>query len=510
MRKLFFFLVLLLISLNALSQKYEVDVRSVNNSNYPEIKGKLLLRNPEVVKTDAIKFYEDDKAIEVQFETFQRVDSVAKNKVILFLIRNSASTTEMKWYKDVLKNAFNKGAIKAGDKIEIVSFSCLINKQIIFPSKFNFTDKAEDLLARIDQIQESKYLEIGGKVQTHIAINEALSLLEAENLPFPTGIFVLSDDHSLLPGLTGELPGPRSRRLNIPIYGISHFESSTYYDIEELCKQTYGCYYSNKSNEIQVVSKELTSYLTEFQERFAGLYYPFTYTSTFEKDGKNHIVKIDSKGGQSAFSLAVPQKNIVELIKDNLIVSIILFLFFVFLAIMIAMLNKKNKLKKQALEVQRTNQLTSMEQSQKSAEQKMSQQEIELQKIKDHERQVLEATLRQQESQDKSKSDEIQLQKMLERGNLPWFEFSFGNESGNYQIQTPNLTAGRDADNVWTINHSTVSRNHFQLTFKDYVYTIRDLGSSNGVIVNNVKVSEVALKHGDCIQVGEITLTFHI
>jgi hypothetical protein len=171
---------------------------------------------------------------------------------------------------------------------------------------------------------------------------------------------------------------------------------------------------------------------------------------------------------------------------------------------------KKNKLKKEELEFQRKKEFAEMEQHQRSAEQKLSQQEMELKRMKDDERREAEAAMKAKQEQLQAQEDDLQLQKMLERGNFPWFEFRFGNETGSYQIQTPRLSVGRDANNVWTINHPTVSRNHFQLNFKNYVYTIRDLNSSNGLFVNDMKVTEAELKHGDCIQVGEITLTFHI
>ena len=240
------------------------------------------------------------------------------------------------------------------------------------------------------------------------------------------------------------------------------------------------------------------------------MYYPFAYTSTYEKDGKNHTVKIDSKDGQSGFSLPVPSKNILELIQDNPLIAGIIFVLLIGLIVVILMMYKKNKLKKEELEIQRQKEFSEMEQHQRAAEQKLSQQEMELQRMKEDERKEAENALIEKQAQAEAKEDEVQLQKMLERGNFPWFEFRFGNETGSYQIQTPRLTVGRDASNVWTINHPTVSRNHFQLYFKNYVYTIRDLGSSNGIFVNDIKVSEIELKHGDCIQVGEITLTFHI
>ena len=505
-----FFGAFLISAFSVFAQKNELDVRAITTSNYPQVKGKLWVRDPEGIKTDGIQFYEDDQPVKVNFESFQKVDSVAQNKAILFLIRNTANKAEMQWYKDVLSASFKNGTIKSGDKVEIVGFSCLVGKQILFPSKLSFTDNVQDLLTRIDKIQENKRIEYQGRVQTHIAINEALNLLEAQNLTLPTGLFVISDDRSMPLELAGELPGPRSRRLNIPIYGVTYFKPSKYYDIEALCSQTYGRYVTEPTNDIKLVSKELSGFLTDFENRHAGLYYPFTYTSTFEKDGKNHTVKIDSKDGQSGFSLPVPSKNILELIKDNPLISGILFTLLIGLIVVIVMMYKKNKLKKEELEIQRKKEFSEMEQHQRAAEQKLSQQEMELQRMKEEERREAEAAMREKQAQAQAQEDEVQLQKMLERGNFPWFEFRFGNETGSYQIQTPRLTVGRDASNVWTINHPTVSRNHFQLHFKNYVYTIRDLGSSNGLFVNDMKVTEIDLKHGDCIQVGEITLTFHI
>ncbi len=501
---------LLLGSFRATSQKNEVDARSIKTDNFPEVKGKLWVRDPEGIKTEGVQFYEDDRPVKVNFESFEKVDSVAPNKALVFLIRNTPDEKEMQWYKDVLKSAFKNGTIKAGDKVEIVGFSCKVGEQILFPSKLNFTDNVQDLLNRIDKIRENKRVLYDGRVQTHIAINEALNLLESQNLNLPAGIFVLSDDRSMPPVLTGELPGPRSRRLNIPIYGITYSKKSTYYDISELCGQTYGLYVREASNDINKVAKLLAEQLIGFENRHAGIYYPFSYTSTFEKDGKGHTVKIDTKDGQSGFNLPVPAKNFLELIQDNPLVSGGVFILFVGLIILLVMMNKKNKLKREELELQRKKEFAEMEQNQRVAEQKLSQQEMELLKIREQERLDAEAAEREKQAQAQALEDEVQLQKMLERGNFPWFEYRFGNETGNYQIQTPRLSVGRDASNNWVINHPTVSRNHFQLNFKNYVYTIRDLGSSNGLYVNDVRVNETDLKHGDCIQVGDIYLTFHI
>ena len=267
---------------------------------------------------------------------------------------------------------------------------------------------------------------------------------------------------------------------------------------------------STSTNDKKYISKKLVSFLNEFESRHAGHYYPFSYTSTFEKDGQAHFVKVVTKEGTTGFSLAVPSKSFLEMIQDNLLVSLIIFILLIGLTIVIILFVKKNKLKKQELELEREKQLAELKIKQQSANDKLSQQESEMQRLQAEER-----SKREQEEQAKrvkaqEEDDDRQIRKMMERGNLPWFEYKFGDMSGSYQIQYPKITVGRDNDNTWVISHPTVSRHHFELTFKDYVYTIRDLGSSNGLFVNDYKTTEVELKHGDCIQIGEIILTFHI
>jgi len=492
------------------AQKNEVDFRAISISNYPEVKGNLWVRAPAGIKTDGLQFYEDEKPVKVKFEASKKSDSIAKNKVVLFLLRNTSANSTMKWYKDVLTNAFKNAAIKPGDQIEILGFSSLLTKEISVSTKLTFTDNLQVLLDKIDRIEAFRRVNFDERIQTHTAINEALAVLEAQNLKFPAGIFVLSDDRKIASVVTGEPLVTRSRRLNIPVYGVTYNIRNDYYDIKELCDQTYGEYVSESSNDINVVSNAVSAYLIDFINRHAGLSYPFKYTTSFKKDGQNHDVKLDIKNRSSGFTLAVPSKKMNELIGDNLLLIGIILIALVILIIVVSLLYKKNKVKKQNLEIERNKQLLEMESLQKVADQKLTQQEIELRNIKEEEHKQAAAKLDEKLAQEQAKEDQIQLQKMLERGNLPWFEFRYGKESGNYQIQSPLLTVGRDKSNSWSINHSTISRIHFQLVFKNYVYTILDLGSSNGVFVNDIKVSECELKHGDSIQVGEITLTFHI
>lgn len=72
--------------------------------------------------------------------------------------------------------------------------------------------------------------------------------------------------------------------------------------------------------------------------------------------------------------------------------------------------------------------------------------------------------------------------------------------------ETQPMTLGRK-DAFFTIKDPLASRRHVQFIHKDGRWYLRDLGSSNGTLVNNHKIDKpVKLHDGDLIQVGASTL----
>lgn len=493
------------------AQKKTLDVRNLVLDKFPVVSGSLWIRNPEKVDTDQIKFFEDGKEVTANFSDPQHSDSLHPNKAILFLVLRSSNNKELDWYKNVLKNAIDKGILKSGDKFAVATFSVKNNDHFIYPRKLTFTDEKNTLKQRIDSIDlHPKNNAYKGKNQVYLAVNEALKMMEDAGLNMPKGIFILSDDRNITPNFQGEDPVERSRKLDIPIYGIIYHNKQFSYETPDLCKQTYGLHFTEEGNDLKSVTSTLIGYINGFNDRAAGLYYGFNYNSSFQKDGESHTVKVDSQTEQTAFIINTPTKTIVEWIADNLFLFIgICVLFTAILIFTILTLKKRKKLKRE-FERQQEEQLKELERVQAEADRKLADQENELQNIRNREaREKLEQT-NQKIKAEQEAEDERQFQKMLERGNLPWFEYRVGNESGSYQIASPRLTVGRDNSSDWVVPHPTVSRKHFELTFKDHIYSIHDLNSSNGLMVNGQLIKNCELRHGDLIQAGELVLTFHI
>ena len=84
-----------------------------------------------------------------------------------------------------------------------------------------------------------------------------------------------------------------------------------------------------------------------------------------------------------------------------------------------------------------------------------------------------------------------------------------GRDQGQrFYLNLPLVRIGRDRENDICIRDSEVSRRHAQILLRAGQFFLQDLGSANGSIVNQERVAEKALSHGDHIQLGRTLLLF--
>lgn len=69
-------------------------------------------------------------------------------------------------------------------------------------------------------------------------------------------------------------------------------------------------------------------------------------------------------------------------------------------------------------------------------------------------------------------------------------------------------TIGRGADNTISIPDPAISHNHAKVSFQEGYWTVEDLQSANGIMVDGTRVERLALKSGDTFQLGEILFRF--
>ncbi|MGC9044012.1 MAG: FHA domain-containing protein [Myxococcota bacterium] len=95
--------------------------------------------------------------------------------------------------------------------------------------------------------------------------------------------------------------------------------------------------------------------------------------------------------------------------------------------------------------------------------------------------------------------------------NLTGFKLIFfdgPNMGEEYSLDKNIITLGRGADNDIVIRDVSVSRRHAEISRDLGQITIRDLGSGNGVVLNDERITEKALSSGDVIKLGNTRIRF--
>jgi uncharacterized RDD family membrane protein YckC len=77
-----------------------------------------------------------------------------------------------------------------------------------------------------------------------------------------------------------------------------------------------------------------------------------------------------------------------------------------------------------------------------------------------------------------------------------------------FELVDQEINIGRELDNTLRLADPSISRHHAVIRKTVAGYEVQDLGSSNGVLINGVKVDSGTIKHGDRITLGQMQLTF--
>lgn len=78
-----------------------------------------------------------------------------------------------------------------------------------------------------------------------------------------------------------------------------------------------------------------------------------------------------------------------------------------------------------------------------------------------------------------------------------------------YVLDKDPLVLGRSREADLVIDSTQISRKHMSLSRLDDEVICRDLDSKNGVFLNGVRIHSAKLRHGDQIQIGDLTFLFH-
>jgi pSer/pThr/pTyr-binding forkhead associated (FHA) protein len=77
-----------------------------------------------------------------------------------------------------------------------------------------------------------------------------------------------------------------------------------------------------------------------------------------------------------------------------------------------------------------------------------------------------------------------------------------------FDLNGPEITVGRLADNKVQLEHASVSGHHAVLKINGLDYLIKDLESTNGTRVNGERITEQKLRRNDSVRLGNIEVRY--
>jgi pSer/pThr/pTyr-binding forkhead associated (FHA) protein len=81
-----------------------------------------------------------------------------------------------------------------------------------------------------------------------------------------------------------------------------------------------------------------------------------------------------------------------------------------------------------------------------------------------------------------------------------------GMSGRTFDLITERTTVGRVEDNTFQIADGSVSSHHAEIILRGTDIVILDLNSTNGTFINNEKISEMVLKPGQTLRLGQVEL----
>jgi hypothetical protein len=357
----------------------------------------------------------------------------------------------------------------------------------------------------------SRSADNGKSTQLYRAIVEGIDFLSGIDTDKPKLIMVLSGEFSYTfdPDFgTSEKVISKSQKANIPIYSVGYdIGMKETYRLHTLCKDTYGLSGTFSKNQEEKATNAFVEFFNQSVERSFGKKYEVNYETRFPKDGELHGTKITASGVEANYQLKTPSPGLLDWIRENMIISIILGVLLIGIIVLIIILVRKRKKEQERKELEQQNKVSELEAQGLQAQSELEKQKEILKHKEERERIQAEKALAEEQEAARKKKEEETIELMSQSG-FPRLSGTFEGQQGELVINKPIVSIGRKEDNYYMINHPTVSGQHAEIHYREGGYLIKDLNSSNGTMVNGNKIQEHELKHGDVVSFGEVTLTY--
>ena len=474
-------LLITLIVVPMLAAELNIVVGEANTDQFPEICFTISVKDSagekiENLDTSMVKVFED--SVRNHVLTVQTL-AESENQVAI-MIAVDASGSMVGKPIDSVRSAIKSFAdqLSENDWVGVLAFHDEV--EIIFP----FTTNMDTVKALSDSIKA-----IGRSTELHYGVVKALELLNGDaSLPNNKALIVLSDGKDEGTAYSDDDAIEKAREYGIPIFSIGyHTKAEKKYlrVLERMADKTGGQY--NDAPSIKDINEV---YNAVFEQIQAQQTICFT-ASVFEADSMDHTIYVNvatdkGVGNTSMVFQSPPGKK--QQSNDWLVMAAIL----VVLVSASYYINKKNKDKaedeKQRLLDEKEALKKELEDEKHSKSNKPEAQPDITPKVEE------EPDPRHTVISGRPGGQMTDVQFYFENGPLAGQSFSISDGT----------TLGRADSNSLTVSEQTVSGSHAKIVLKGTAYSLVDLNSTNGTLVNGQKISEMPIKSGDQIQFGKV------
>lgn len=508
-------------------------IKSIDTKNFPEVSLCVQSYNPDTLAKENIHIFEEGKSVNLSHFDIINPSNVTEKSNILFLwdLRG-----EDRLVLELL-NDYLEGLTIVSPQNEKIKFNVAVfrrdeNKEMRWEPLLNsFSSDIDNLWHMVISEGEKELKDYSSSIDLRWTLEQAINLIGMQPVDEAKAIFLFNVGH-IDTGIdaTHLINIAKERRIQLYIINIDGNEQDenicrnlsmrsygTFLNVytqaaftentkrREMCpKNENGSPIRDSSHPFMYAESEvLLSLINNLPKRWDGMTYNFSFVSNFEKVGQTKPLKIEIGQDVINISYDIPGFSLGAWIKMHVLWFIIIIVLVVLL-VSVGSFFIIRYLRNRAAEKKEAKEKREAERQRLRSEQETLRRKLELAESERIRRQEQDYS---NEKKQKRQEYLYSIKSIMRSKNIRLrLLVSTMSSSHEYVIDKPETTLGASDDNDVVLKDGTVSRHHALLYYNGETFGIRDLNSTNGIVMNGFKVKDLLLRNGDTVSLGKTTI----
>ncbi|MBO4587616.1 MAG: FHA domain-containing protein [Bacteroidales bacterium] len=511
--------------MSALSVSAQGLIRDVNTEQFPLVTVCVESYNPDSITANQIHLFEGGVEVSVKKDSIasKPIGETAKTNVLV--LWDQRDPVVLSYVSDLFEGMKIAKGNNADIKANVSVFRRNENRKMDYKKLANaFSSKMDELRGKVLTEGEREDQSVSQTIDLGYVLTNAISQISECPANEAKAIVLYS-----VGKMSGESGSDMSKVVSmakekrIQIYVVNINGSDVDEDLSRsLSSDTYGQYINSNSgtalnqwggqkssaHAFYIPENErVCSWITNLPKRWSGREYVISFTSNESKrTGENKSLKVDLANDSVTGTYSIPNITFGYWIKTHLILFICL-LVVLLAGIGVGVFFLIRWLRDVAEERKEEADKISSERKRMKSEQEMLRRRVEASES-ERQRKIEEEASREKDQQRQEQLANIN-QIMRQKNIQARLMVSTMTGLAEHTIDTAECTIGSASDNMVVINDSTVSRHHALLYFNGEGFVLKDLNSTNGIVMNGIKVKDVKLRNGDQLSLGKTMIKIY-